>query len=293
MDTGIKPGSACEVTRNPPMQAGFGSAPTVGGMLKTAMALFANYEEFDILGKKSQVIALTSDCIVLNEGGWKGGIIMDPKKGLVEELATPPKLLESFSVEQIGEENIRTSTRKLKPEDRGPLGLLLMRPLYGSRDAPLRWRIRLSKVLRRGVYRQLRCDPCVYTKHSESTQNQWNMFGMDRKVLTSIIIAHVDDLMHFGTKEALVEFASLMKEFKHGDIATLTEKEGSTYCGVEIKLRHGREVQLSQDTYAQTIQPMGKTDFIQEGKIKKSPDQIRTGGKTIHWCNFMGAASEI
>ena len=41
-------------------------------------------------------------------------------------------------------------------------GLLLYLPLYGSRDAPNRWRLRGSRELRRAGFAQFRLDCCVF-----------------------------------------------------------------------------------------------------------------------------------
>ena len=73
-----------------PSQEGFPCAPTVGReMLQTLMAILVNRDDFlcspvdvsrdflqsDVLDKESHVVALATDCIVLNEEGWIGGII--------------------------------------------------------------------------------------------------------------------------------------------------------------------------------------------------------------------------
>ena len=100
------------------------------------------------------------------------------------------------------------------------------------------------------------------------------MFGRSNKVLISIIIVHVGDLLHCGSPGSFNAFVSIMKEFKHGEISVLSEKTGFTYCGVEIKLNPGREVELSQGTYAKTLQPMVKADYIVNNEMGVSSEKF-------------------
>ena len=43
-------------------------------------------------------------------------------------------------------------------------GVITKRPFYGGRDAPLRWFLRLSSVLRAHGWVQMRSDVCIVTK---------------------------------------------------------------------------------------------------------------------------------
>ena len=62
-------------------------------------------------------------------------------------------------------------------------GFLLLRPLYGGRDAPMRWFLALSKRLREHGFTQLKTDVCMYTKHDSHGD------------LMGLLIAHVGDLL--------------------------------------------------------------------------------------------------
>ena len=58
--------------------------------------------------------------------------------------------------------------RTLPPTTRG---ILLIRPLYGGRGAPMRWFLAFSQRLRDHGYRQLKSDVCVFTKYAEDSQH--------------------------------------------------------------------------------------------------------------------------
>ena len=52
-----------------------------------------------------------------------------------------------------------------EPHPRNRHGFLLLRPLYGGRDAPMRWWITLSKRLRSHGFTQLQSDVCMFAKY--------------------------------------------------------------------------------------------------------------------------------
>ena len=68
----------------------------------------------------------------------------------------------------VGEEDLTVlnweSYQKLSPEMKKSnfrRCLITHRPLYGGRDAPLRWFLRLAAALRKGGWRNTRCDVCT------------------------------------------------------------------------------------------------------------------------------------
>ena len=68
-------------------------------------------------------------------------------------------------------------------------GFLLLRPLYGGRDAPMRWFLALSKRLRENGFAQLKTDVCIYTEHDSHGE------------LSGLSVSHVDDLLFCGAAQ--------------------------------------------------------------------------------------------
>ena len=95
-----------------------------------------------------------------------------------------------------------TSLRSLPHSRRG---FLLLRPLYGGRDAPMRWWITLPKRLRAHGFRQLRCDVCMFTLHNTSSQ------------LIAYLVCHVDDILFTGTEDGLMAAEKVLRTFRAGD----------------------------------------------------------------------------
>ena len=74
-----------------------------------------------------------------------------------------PKEVCALKTEDIAAGKLVTeSTQNVKPIR---MMFLVQRPVYGSRDAPLRWWLELSQSFRQGGYRQLRSDVCVFARH--------------------------------------------------------------------------------------------------------------------------------
>ena len=81
-------------------------------------------------------------------------------------------------------------------------GLITIRPLYGGRDAPLRWFLRLSTVLRKHGWAQLRSDVCLFTRRSYKNR------------LVGLLVVQVGDILCTANPSALKEFSEIMKTFK-------------------------------------------------------------------------------
>ena len=66
-------------------------------------------------------------------------------------------------------------------------GFLLLRPLYGGRGDPMRWRIILPKRLRSHGFTQPESDVCMFTKYE------------CRGSLSAYLVCHVGDILLTGT----------------------------------------------------------------------------------------------
>ena len=130
--------------------------------------------------------------------------------------------------------------------------LLLFRPLYGSRDDPLRWYIAISSVLRQFGYLPLKTDHCVFGRHSKVSSCSHPLTIAGRRV-SALILLHVDDIIFIGTNEERQNFVRCVGTFNHGPVEELSPSNGLTYCGIDISLSTHRRLSLSQKSYYQKI----------------------------------------
>ena len=69
----------------------------------------------------------------------------------VEEMMHSPGQNLDFLFDDELPEHQAVKTRTAVTSGRGPYGFLIRRPLYGSRHAPLRWWLKLSSVVKKGM----------------------------------------------------------------------------------------------------------------------------------------------
>ena len=98
-------------------------------------------------------------------------------------------------------------------------GFLLLRPLYGCRDAPMRWRITLSGRIRSYGFTQLRSDVCMFAKHD------------CHRNLTSYLVCHVGDILFTGCPEDLKIIEAMLRTFRAGEIESLSVKSPILFTG--------------------------------------------------------------
>ena len=105
-----------------------------------------------------------------------------------------------------------TSTCRNRPEDSGTGATWcpLIRSLYGGRDAPMRWRITLSKRLRAHGYRQLPCDVRTFAQYN------------GKQELIASLVWHGDDILFTGTEAELLVTEKGIRTFRAVEIAELT-----------------------------------------------------------------------
>ena len=147
-------------------------------------------------------------------------------------------VLDFETYQQIPMEKKRASFRRC---------LITHRPLYGGRDAPLRWFLRLAAALRKGGWRNTRCDVCTFTRHSRNLQGEVD-------ALTSMIIVHVDDLLITTNAADLKRLKLVLSQFKTGPIFALDEEKKLEYLGLEIQLGKSGQIGLHQSKYIADLQ---------------------------------------
>ena len=128
-------------------------------------------------------------------------------------------------------------------------------PLYGGRDAPMRWFIALSERLRQHGFKQLKTDVCMFHKFD----SQGDLMGM--------LIAHVGDLLFCGTDRFRKEAISAIQTFRTGEIETLTQESPIIFTGLLIELTHNGRILLPQQQYVDEMQLMSIDTYIDSGGV--------------------------
>ena len=72
-----------------------------------------------------------------------------------------------------------------------------------------------------GGYSQLRGDVRTLSKRRRMGKGEAGLSGRSDYVITSMVIAHLDDLMFVGNREDFKKFQKLMDSIRHGDISML------------------------------------------------------------------------
>ena len=134
-------------------------------------------------------------------------------------------------------------------------GFLLIRPLYGGRDAPMRWFIALSERLRQHGFKQLKSDVCMFNKF-DSAGN-----------LTGFMIAHVDDLLFCGTERFRKEAIAAIQTFRTGEVETLTVNQPIIFTGLLIEQANNGRINLSQQHYAEELKLMEVDNYVDSTRI--------------------------
>ena len=129
-------------------------------------------------------------------------------------------------------------------------GFLLLRPLYGGRDAPMRWFLALSKRLREHGFTQLKTDVCMYTKRDSHGE------------LSGLLVAHVDDLLFCGTAQFRKDAIHAIQTFRTGEVETLTETTPIIFTGLLIEKEVSGTLLLSQQMYADELPLMHIAEYL-------------------------------
>ena len=144
--------------------------------------------------------------------------------------------------------------------------LKLFKALYGLRQAPRAWNVRLDKTMKGLCFLKSSQDPAVYTRNSKGK--------------TLIVGVYVDDLIITGSHtQDIIEFKEQMKnEFEMSDLGLL-----AYYLGIEVSQKKWG-IALRQTCYAKKIleqfgmQYCNPTKSPMEPKLKVDNDE---GGEEI------------
>ena len=150
----------------------------------------------------------------------------------------------------------------LKAVARPNHGFLLLRPLYGSRDAPMRWFLKLSDVHLSAGFRQLQSDVCFFT---------WRNHGL----LEGILRAHVDDLLFTGSEEFRRKVITVWKKFRTGEMGALAVQSPLVFTGMQLELVETGTVVLPQEHYIKELPFVNLEKYIANGEITR-PAEIRS-----------------
>ena len=140
---------------------------------------------------------------------------------------------------------------------RSELVLLMNKPLYGSRTAPLRWWLKISQHMRQWGLRQHRLDICMHTWRSDGST-----MGTSIDLL---IILHVGDFLIGHSARGLAHFAAMMAAFKTGEVCTLSDLNPLTYLGINISLLKNGHIVVSQHEFINRLRAIDPNKFAQNG----------------------------
>lgn len=142
--------------------------------------------------------------------------------------------------------------------------LLMIRPIYGLKDAPRAWRTKLHRTLLRLGARNLHCDSSVYVVYQGSQ-------------LIVIFSCHVDDIKMAGKPEHMRQWIELLeKEF--GKLKC--EKKNFTHCGIRHTTLDDGTITLDQDEYAKSLQ-LASTEGLVESEDKLLPEDKLASFRTL------------
>nr|GEV77256.1 ribonuclease H-like domain, reverse transcriptase, RNA-dependent DNA polymerase [Tanacetum cinerariifolium] len=122
----------------------------------------------------------------------------------------------------------------VKKQDQGKV-YRLIKALYGLRQAPRAWNIKLDNTLKSLYFKKCALEQAIYTKKSNDS--------------TLLIGVYVDDLIITGIpKEDVDKFKAQMEEkFKMSDLGLL-----ACYLGIEVTQTNG-DISIKQSAYASKI----------------------------------------
>ena len=128
---------------------------------------------------------------------------------------------------------------------------LTLKPLYGTKCAPLRWYNKLTSTFVSFEWKPLSTDPCVY-----------RLFRLGK--MQALCVVHVDDILFTGSPEGKISFLKVLDSFQNSGVTVLSCAEPLCYLGLDITMV-GNCIQLSQKTYAHDkLEECDLSDVFQE-----------------------------
>ena len=126
-----------------------------------------------------------------------------------------------------------------------PYGCLarIKKGVFGLADAPREWWLRLSRCLAEHGWERSQIDNAMWMRWQSGSAP-----GSER-VLTGIIVAHVDDLLMTGNAEAEASLLRVGDELGFGSL----EKTDFVWCGKRIRRHSDGTIRLSMTEYHQNL----------------------------------------
>ena len=125
-------------------------------------------------------------------------------------------------------------------------------------------------------YRQMRSDVCAYVKYKTVNKDSERFMAESDQVIIGMLAVHVGDIIYVGTKAEYQLFLGAIGQFRHGEVAILSEKDSFVFCGLSIALLPPKSVRIDQNEFSALINPLGRTALIYRDKMLVSPDRLRT-----------------
>ena len=141
----------------------------------------------------------------------------------------PPRGYESFVKELPG----------MEAYDRNVHELLMTKPVYGMKDAPRAWRIRLHQALTSLHYMPLKTDKALYYLYDQ------------KQGITALISAHVDDLKITGIP-SIIEKTIKDLTAMFGDLKI--HRGDFEHCGIQHHQHEDMSITMDQNHYVKNLQ---------------------------------------
>ena len=140
---------------------------------------------------------------------------------------------------------------------------MMIKPLYGLHDSPLRWFISLCTCLGKFGYRQRRMDICIFVY-------------LSNEVPDTFVLAYVGDLMVCYRDDAARDrFLSAIRTFNTGEPELLTRDSELIFPGLYIRREKDQTISLSQKTFVSKLREVQSEDIILGGALVKNKSKIR------------------
>ena len=152
--------------------------------------------------------------------------------------------------------------------------LMLYRPLYGTRDSPMRWYAKLSPALIRRKFFPLRNDFCVFARFRPLVGTDRGHTSEAKKAIISLTIIQVGDVLFSGKPGKLDSLKTCLRSLIHAPWGHLSEECSLTFCGAQLLLPH-RRLELSQQEYYPKINPLAKSELTATNVLGVSPAVIQ------------------
>ena len=164
-------------------------------------------------------------------------------------MAIPPPYVQLPWRGQLPDKSI--DVESLPPHSRG---FLLLKPLYGGEDSPMRCCVTLAKRLRMANLRQLKTDVCIFPRLSPIYS-----------LIDGLLIIHVDDIMITGAPQLIRDAAQITTTFKTGAVGEFPTDHGIAYLGLQLRRAKDGTAHLAQSEYIRDAIRMGIEECLSGG----------------------------